>query len=165
VDGCQIHYYVVNDALHISDLTGNMSTFGSISLLNPNGTLRDLVNSNCQVLGTGSKVTFPGNVSKVLDVHLRLGTGSGDPPANPAGSRGFIGQQNIYWVTTMAAQLRPGPYQSVWTWTAFPVPEPNHCWSIIARIRSIRIGRFRWSFSTRMGSSASRMRGWCAALP
>jgi filamentous hemagglutinin family protein len=60
---CQLYYNVVNDALHISDLTGNMSTFGSISLLNPNGTLGDVVNSNCQVLGTGSKVTFPRNVS------------------------------------------------------------------------------------------------------
>jgi hypothetical protein len=42
VDGCLLNYDVVNDALSMGDLTGSMSTFGSMSLLNPSGALETL---------------------------------------------------------------------------------------------------------------------------
>jgi triacylglycerol esterase/lipase EstA (alpha/beta hydrolase family) len=131
VDGCLLNYDVVNDALSIGDLTGSMSTFGSMSLTNSSGTLGDLVNSNCQVIATGSSVTKSGNnVSLALNVVFRAPQGTGDPTTG--GVPGFIGPQNIYMLTTTADQQQPGSFQLVGSWTPYPVPEPNTFSSAVA---------------------------------
>jgi hypothetical protein len=72
VDGCLLNYDVVNDALSMGDLTGSLGTLGSIPLLGtPTGVLGDLVNSNCQILGTGSSVTKSGNnITLYLNTHF-----------------------------------------------------------------------------------------------
>jgi hypothetical protein len=130
-DGCMLNYDVVNDALSIGDLTGSLSTFGSMSLTNPSGTLGDLVNSNCQIVGTGSYVTKSGNnVALFLGVYFRASQGSGDPTTG--GIPGFIGPQNIYMMTTTADQQQPGSFQLAGSWTPFPVPEPGTFSSTIA---------------------------------
>jgi hypothetical protein len=126
VDGCLLNYDVVNDALTIGDLTGSLSTFGSMSLLSPSGTLGDLVNSNCQIIGSGSSLTHSGNnLTLNLQTVFRGPTGTGDPLSNPPGVPGFIGSQNIYLLTTSSDQQQPGSFQLVGTWTAYPVPHPG----------------------------------------
>jgi hypothetical protein len=136
-DGCLLNYDVANDALHIGDLTGSVSTFGSMSLLSPSDTLGDLVNSNCQIIGAGSSLTHSGNnLTLNLNTVFRPGTGGGDPLANPPGLPGFIGSQNIYMMTTSSDQQQQGPYQLVGTWTPYPVPYPG-TYSNIAPINSV----------------------------
>jgi hypothetical protein len=135
VDGCMLSYDVVNDALSIGDLTGSLSTFGTMSLRSPppSGMLGDNINSNCEIAGNGSSIAASGNnINLTLNTHFRAPTGSGDPTTNPPGVPGFIGQQNIYMVTTTADQQQPGPTQLVGTWTAYPVPQPGSYSSVIA---------------------------------
>ena len=116
VDGCLLNYDVVNDALHVGDLTGSIATFGSISLLSPSGVLGDLVNTNCEIIGLGSSVAKAGNnITLYLNTHFRPGVGSGDPTTNPAGTPGFIGPQNVYMMTTSSDQQQPGSFQLVGT--------------------------------------------------
>jgi hypothetical protein len=108
-----------------------------MSLLSPSGTLGDLVNSNCQIIGAGSSITKSGNnISLLLNTHFRPPTGSGDPNTNPPGGPGFIGAQNIYMMTTSSDQQQSGSYQLVGTWTPFPVLYPG-TYSNMAPINSV----------------------------
>jgi hypothetical protein len=105
VDGCLLNYDVTNDALELADVTGSLSTFGSMMLSSPSGTLGDLVSSNCSVNAAGSGIVKSGN-----NITLNL---------NMTFSASFIGQQNIYMMTTSSDQQQPGSFQQIGTWTAY----------------------------------------------
>jgi 3D (Asp-Asp-Asp) domain-containing protein len=105
-DACAVHYVPSAQQLYLADKTGlwsysipfNPQTGGG------SGTLGDLVNTNCQIVGSGSSLQMFGN-NLVLTLQVNFASS-------------FIGPQNIY--TQLSDTDGPGSYQLAGAWTAFP---------------------------------------------
>jgi len=107
-DACAVHYVPSAQQLYLADKTGFWSYSIPFNAQNGggSGSLGDLVNTNCQIVGSGSSFqTINNNLVLTLQVNF---------------APSFIGPQNIY--TQLSDQDGPGPYQLVGAWTAFPAP-------------------------------------------
>jgi hypothetical protein len=105
-DACAVHYVPSAQQLYLADKTGLWSYAIPFNPQTGGGsaTLGDLVNTNCQIVGSGSSFQMFGN-NLVLTLQVNFASS-------------FIGPQNIY--TQLSDTDGPGSYQLVGAWTAFP---------------------------------------------
>ena len=102
VDACFLDYDPQTDDLSIADQSGSLTTFTNFQLKSGSGTLGDLTNTNCQVVGAGSSVSGSG---ASLQLNLQI-----------VFRAGFVGPLTTFLRVDSAAA---GQYQRAGTWTAY----------------------------------------------